>query len=178
MLSSTSGGQATSMQEKGTGVQNVFGKKIADIDVKSSGSETLGSYPVRRLPLSEFRDTLGKIARFNRSFLVSCCSAASWICFFAFLSPIHAVPVRSLSPKLTAGWPRGVGKVHNSRGAAMARAVAKARMPDHRCAQALAQLPRSADRARLGTKSRTNSTASELQRPATSMASTTSRHRW
>ena len=133
-----------------------------------------------------------------------------------FLSPIHAVPVRSPSPKLTAGWPRGVGKVHNTRlaglagqgwrrgpspprreaagelragmgpstlavpcrgadwsEAARAQAAGKARMPDNRCAQVLAQLVRPAT-----SESRTNSTASELQRPATSMASTTSRHRW
>ena len=165
------------------------------------------------------------------------CSSRSMILeniFFprTFLSPIHAVPVRSPSPKLKAGWPRGVGKVHDTRPAGLAggpspprreaagdRAVwpvalfgeeiaegwdraidvgcamqksrlergskgtdtAKARMPDHRCAQALAQLARrcaGADRARLRARSRTNSTASELQRPATSMASTTNRHRW
>ena len=36
------------------------------------------------------------------------------------LSPIHAVPVRSPSPKLTAGWPHGVGKVHDTRPAGLA----------------------------------------------------------
>ena len=47
-------------------------------------------------------------------------------CFFlfffdrTFLSPIHAVPVRSPSPKLTAGWPHGVGKVHDTRPAGLA----------------------------------------------------------
>ena len=64
--------------------------------------------------------------------------------------------------------------------AAKARAAAKARMPDHRCTQALAQLARrcaGADHARPRAGSRTNSTASELQRPATSMAGTTSWHR-
>ena len=34
--------------------------------------------------------------------------------------PIHAVPVRSPSPKLTAGWPLGVGKVHDTRAAGLA----------------------------------------------------------
>ena len=49
------------IQEKGTGVQNVFEKKkSADIDFKSSASEALGSYPVLRLLLTEFRETLAR----------------------------------------------------------------------------------------------------------------------
>jgi len=59
-------------------------------------------------------------------------------------------------------------------------AAAKARNPDHRCTLAAVLLARrwgGADRARVRARSRTNWTASALQRPATSMASTTSRHR-
>ena len=49
------------IQEKGTGVQNVFEKKkSSEIDFKSSASEALGSYPVLRLLLTEFRETLAR----------------------------------------------------------------------------------------------------------------------
>ena len=59
-------------------------------------------------------------------------------------------------------------------------AAAKARNPDHRCTHAAVLLARiwgGADRARQRESSRTNWTASALQRPASSMASTTRRHR-
>ena len=64
-------------------------------------------------------------------------------------------------------------------GAAKDLAAAKARNPDHRCTHAAVLLARrwgGADRARQRARSRTNWTASALQRPATSMASTTRRH--
>ena len=49
------------IHEKGSGVQNVFEKrKSADIDFKSSASEALGSYPVVRLLLNDFRQRLGR----------------------------------------------------------------------------------------------------------------------
>ena len=42
------------------------------------------------------------------------------ICQAFCFGPIHAVPVRSPDPKLTASWPHGVGKVHNTRPAGLA----------------------------------------------------------